>query len=130
MLIDELLILCEKYSVAGKTTGANVTNVIDFGVTTSEPGVNKRGGGYLNIQVTSTITGGTAPAITLVDSADNSTFAQVAGTGVISLAGLTKGTFVSIPLPKVKRYFTVQYSASSAATGEITVWVGDKATQH
>ena len=130
MLQDEALTLCEKYSVATKTTAANVTNVIDFGETTSIPGVNKRGGGYLNVQVTSTITGGTAPALTIVDSADNSSFAQVAGTGSISLASLTAGTVISIPLPKVRRYFTVKYGATAAATGAFTAWVGDKATQH
>ena len=130
MLRDELLTLCDKYSVAGKTSGANVTNVIDFGETNSIPGVNKRGGGYLNVQVTSTITGGTAPALKIVDSADNTSFAQVAGTGTISIAGLTAGTVISIPLPKVKRYLSVEYSASAAATGAFTAWVGDKATQH
>lgn len=130
MLRDELLTLCDKYSVATKTTAANVTNVIDFGETASIPGANKRGGGYLNIQVTSTITGGTAPALTIVDSADNSSFAQVAGTGTISLASLTAGTVISIPLPKVRRYFTVKYGATAAATGAFTAWVGDKATQH
>ena len=130
MLRDELLTLCEDYSLDGKTAAANVTNVIDFGETTSSPGVNKRGAGYLNIQITGTVTGGTSPAITIKDSADNASFAQVSGTGVISLAALTAGTIISIPLPKVKRYLTVAYSATAAATGKITVWVGDKATQH
>lgn len=130
MLRDELLTLCEDYSVAGKTAAANVTNVIDFGETTCVPGSNKRAAGYLNVQITATITGGTAPAITIKDSADNSSFAQVAGTGTISLAGMTAGTVISLPLPKVKRYLTVAYSATAAATGKFTAWVGDKATQH
>ena len=130
MLRDEKLTLCEKYSVSGKTSGANVTNVIDFGETTSIPGVNKRGAGYLNVQITSTITGGTAPILKVVESADNSTFTQVAGTGTISLAGLTTGTVISILLPKVKRYLSVEYGATAAATGSFTAWVGDNATQH
>lgn len=130
MLRDELLTLCEDYSLAGKTAAANVTNVIDFGETTSVPGVNKRGAGYLNVQVTANVTGGNAPAIVIKDSADNQSFAQVAGTGTISLAGLTAGKIISIPLPKVRRYLTVAYSATAAATGKITVWVGDNATQH
>ena len=130
MLRDELLTLCEGYSLAGKTAAANVTNVIDFGESNSVPGVNKRGAGYLNIQVTQTVTGGTAPSITIKDSEDNTSFSQVAGTGVISLGALPAGTIISIPLPAVKRYLTVAYSATAAATGEITVWIGDKATQH
>lgn len=130
MLRDELLTLCENFDVSGKTAAANVTNTIDFGETTCVPGVNKRAAGYLNVQITATITGGTAPAITVKDSADNVTFAQVAGTGTISLAGLTVGTVISIPLPKVKRYLTVAYSATAAATGKFTAWIGDNATQH
>ena len=130
MLHDNLMILCEKYSVGGKTSAANVTNVIDFGETKSIPGSNKRGAGYLNVQITTAISGGTAPVLTLVDSADNSSFAQVAGTGTISLASLAAGTIISIPLPTVRRYFTVKYGATAAATGAFTAWVGDKAAQH
>lgn len=130
MLRDEKLTLCEKYSVGGKTSGANVTNVIDFGETKSIPGVNRRGAGYLNVQVTTAISGGTAPVLKVVDSADNSSFTQVAGTGTISIASLPAGTVISIPLPAVRRYLSVEYSASAAATGAFTAWVGDKATQH
>ena len=131
MLRDEMLTLCEQYTAIGKTTAANVTNVIDFGETSSKPGTNKRGGGYLNVQVTQAFTGGTAPALTVVDSADNSSFSQVAGTGTISMSGLALGTIISIPLPTVRRYLTVKYGATATVTtGAFTAWVGDKATQH
>lgn len=131
MLRDEKLTLCEQYACSGKTSEANVTNVIDFGETSSVPGSNKRGGGYLNVQVTTSFSGGATPALKVKDSADNSTFAQVAGTGTISMVGLTAGTVFSIPLPKVRRYLTVAYSAGTAVSaGAFTAWVGDKATQH
>ena len=131
MLRDELLTLCEGYSAVGKTSEANVTNVIDFGETAVAPGVNKRGAGYLNIQVTTDFTGGATPAIKIVDSADNSTFAQVAGTGSYSLAGLKAGDYISVLLPKVRRYLTVAYSAGTAVSaGAFTAWVGENATKH
>lgn len=131
MLKDELLVLCTDYDSDGKTAEANVTNVIDFGETTCVPGVNKRGAGYLNVQVTEGFTGGNTPVLKIKDSADNQAFAQVAGTGTISLAGLALGTVISIPLPKVRRFLTVSYGASQAATaGKFTAWIGDNATQH
>lgn len=131
MLKDQVLVLCEDYDSDGKTAEANVTNTIDFGETSSVPGVNKRGAGYLNVQVTEAFTGGTAPVLKIKDSADNASFAQVAGTGTISMAGLALGTIISIPLPKIRRYLTVSYAATSAAaSGKFTAWVGENATQH
>lgn len=131
MLRDEMLTLCEGYTLSGKTSKANVTNVIDFGETKVAPGVNKRGAGYLNIQITADITGGATPAIEIRDSADNSTFAQVAGTGSISLVGMKAGDYISILLPKVRRYLTVAYSAGTAVSaGAFTAWLGDNATKH
>ena len=131
MLRDELLTLCESFDTTGKTAEEKVTNVLDFGEVVSTPGINKRGAGYLNVQVTETISGGTNSVLKIQDSVDNVSFATVSGSSTIVLSGLKEGDVVSTPLPKVRRFVTVAYSAGSGTdSGSFTAWVGDKATQH
>jgi len=73
---------------------------------------------YLFINVSQTFAGGTSLQATLQDSADNVTFADIAGVGgVIPLANLTAGKAFQVGLPiPTRRYTRVNYTVVGTMT--------------
>lgn len=117
-IIDAKLLLSDNQSIS---TTADTTNTLDFGGE-RELSNNYHGAGYVNIIITTTVAG-TSAAFKLQDSADNSSFADVAGTSV-TLTGATKGSRFTVKLPKTKRYVKGVFTIGSGTAGKATVFVG------
>ncbi len=111
------------------STNAPSTNVIDTGDTLADLSGNYRGAGYVNVIVSTALTG--ACSVAVQDSADNSTFADVAGCEV-ALSGNAKGATFTVKLPKTtKRYIrtAVKYSTKPTA-GAYIAYLGNPETDH
>lgn len=117
-IIDAKLLLSDNQSIAAT---ADTTNTLDFGGE-RELSNNYHGAGYVNIIITEAVAG-TSAEFKLKDSADNSTFADVAGT-TVSLTTAAKGKIFTIKLPKTKRYVKGVFTVSSGTAGKATVFVG------
>lgn len=82
---------------------------------------NPSGAGYLNVKVTSAMTG--ALTVTLNDSADGVTYTAVTN-GVITLpSGAAAGTIANIPIPMATRKYT-KVVPSVATAGKFDAWIG------
>jgi hypothetical protein len=115
MIIDKFLQVSNEQAV---TATAASTDVIDFGQTNPNTGISD----HLDLSITVDEAAAAAGAATVVfsiqDSADNSSFADVASTVAIGKAALPLGAQIVIPMPKLhRRYVRVNYTV---ATGPLT----------
>ena len=122
-ILDKFLQYSDKQAV---TTTAVSTNVVDAGATKNPAIGRDLGAGtplYLFVSVSQTFTAAGAGTLTatLQDSADNSSFADVASLGPFSLAQLTagRGFYVGLPIP-TRRYTRVNYTVG---TGPMTAGI-------
>ena len=114
MIIDKALQVSNEQAV---TSSAASTDVIDTGQTTPDLGASDL---YLVITTdeAATASGSATVTFSLQDSADNSSFADVAVTAAIGKATLVAGYQHIIPLPiKLRRYLRAYYTV---ATGPLT----------
>ena len=114
MLIDKALQVSNEQAV---TSSAASTDVIDTGQTTPDLGASDL---YLVITTdeAATASGSATVTFSLQDSADNSSFADVAVTAAIGKATLVAGYQRIIPLPiRLRRYLRAYYTV---ATGPLT----------
>jgi len=119
-ILDKFLQYSDKQLI---TATAVSTNVVDAGATKNPAIGRDLGAGtplylFINVGATFTAAGAATLQATLQDSADNSTFADVASLGPFSLAQLTagKGFWVGLPIP-TRRYTRINYTV---ATGPMT----------
>lgn len=117
-IIDAKLLLSDNQSISAT---ADTTNTLDFGGE-RELSNNYHGAGYVNIVITTAVAG-TSATFKLQDSADNSSFADVAGT-TVTLTGAAQGKIFTIKLPKTKRYVKGVFTVTGGTGGKATVFVG------
>ena len=122
-ILDKFLQYSDKQAV---TTTAVSTNVIDAGATKNPAIGRDLGAGtplylFVNVSQTFTAAGAGTLTATLQDSADNSSFADVASLGPFTLAQLTagRGFYVGLPIP-TRRYTRVNYTVG---TGPMTAGI-------
>jgi hypothetical protein len=122
-ILDKFLQYSDKQAV---TSTAVSTNVVDAGATKNANIGRDLGAGtplYLMINVSQTFTAAGAGTLTatLQDSADNSSWADIASLGTLSLAQLVAGMkyWVGLPIP-TRRYTRVNYTV---ATGPMTAGI-------
>jgi len=122
-ILDKFLQYSDKQAV---TATAVSTNVVDAGATKNPAIGRDLGAGtplflFLSVSQTFTAAGAATLVATLQDSADNSSWADVASIGPLSLAQLTAGTskWVGLPIP-TRRYTRVNYTV---ATGPMTAGI-------
>lgn len=113
-IIDKFLELSLAQAI---TVTAPSTNVIDAGATKSASLGRDIGSGeplFLEVNITTTMTGAGTLTIALQDSADNSTFADVLALPAIAVAALTAGKTYYVPLPAgMRRYIRANYTITS-----------------
>ena len=122
-ILDKFLQYSDKQAV---TTTAVSTNVVDAGATKNPAIGRDLGAGtplylFVNVSQTFTAAGAATLTATLQDSADNSSFADVASLGPFSLAQLVagRGFHVGLPIP-TRRYTRVNYTVG---TGPMTAGI-------
>lgn len=113
-IIDRFLQVSVLQSI---TVTAPSTDVIDAGATKTAGLGRDIGTGeplYLEVSVSTTMTGAGTLAIALQDSADNSSFADVLALPAIAVAALTAGKTYYIPLPAgMRRYIRANYTIAA-----------------
>ena len=115
MFIDKSLQVSDAQAV---TASAASTDVIDFGQANPNTGMDDRSSMVITVDEAAAATGAATVTISVQDSADNSTFADVAVTAAIGKATLVAGYQHVIPMPtKLRRYCRVYYTV---ATGPLT----------
>jgi hypothetical protein len=115
MFIDKLLQVSSEQVV---TASAASTDVIDFGQVNPNSGLNQNTTVAITVDEAAAAAGAATVAFSVQDSADNSTFADVAVTAPIGKAALPLGAQVLIPMPaQHRRYVRVYYTV---ATGPLT----------
>ena len=115
MFIDKALQVSSKQAV---TASAASTDVIDFGQANPNIGMDDRSKMVITVDESATASGAATVTFSVQDSADNSSFADVAVTAAIGKATLVAGYQHVIPMPtKLRRYVRVYYTV---ATGPLT----------
>lgn len=115
MFIDKSLQVSDAQAV---TASAASTDVIDFGQANPNTGMDDRSSMVITVDEAAAAAGAATVTISVQDSADNSTFADVAVTAAIGKATLVAGYQHVIPMPtKLRRYCRVYYTV---ATGPLT----------
>lgn len=115
MFIDNNLQVSNAQAV---TASAASTDLIDFGQANPNVGLDDRSNMVITVDEAATAAGAATVVFSVQDSADNSTFADVAVTAAIDKATLVAGHQVVIPMPtKLRRYCRVYYTV---ATGPLT----------
>lgn len=115
MIIDKFLQVSDAQAV---TASAASTDVIDFGQTNPNVGLDDRTSLVVTVDEAATAAGAATVTFSVQDSADNSTFADVSVTAAIGKAALVAGYQIVIPMPtKLRRYCRVYYTV---ATGPLT----------
>lgn len=115
MYIDKLLQVSNEQAV---TASAASTDVIDYGQTNPNSGLNDNVTLAITVDEAATAAGAATVVFSVQDSADNSTFADVYATPAIGKATLVAGYQILIPMPyKHRRYVRVNYTV---ATGPLT----------
>lgn len=115
MIIDKLLQVSDAQAV---TASAASTDVIDFGQANPNSGINHKTSLAITVDETATAAGAATVTFSVQDSADNSSFADVAVTAAIGKAALPAGAQVLIPMPVVHRRYVRAYY--TVATGPLT----------
>lgn len=115
MFIDKNLQVSDAQAV---TVTAASTDVIDFGQTNPNVGMDDRSSMVITVDTAAEAVGAATVTFAVQDSADNSSFADVAVTTAIGKATLVAGYQHVIPMPtKLRRYCRVNYTV---ATGPLT----------
>ena len=115
MYIDKALQVSNEQAV---TVTAASTDVIDFGQTNSDVGMSDHLSMVITVDEAATAAGAATVTFAVQDSADNSSFSDVAVTAAIGKATLVAGYQHVIPMPtKLRRYCRVNYTV---ATGPLT----------
>lgn len=115
MIIDKFLQVSSEQAV---TVTAESTDVIDFGQANPNSGMHGCLSMVVTVDVAATAVGAATVTFSVQDSADNSTFADVAVTAAIGKASLTAGAQIVIPMPVThRRYVRLNYTV---ATGPLT----------
>lgn len=115
MIIDKALQVSNEQTV---TATAASTDVIDFGQANPTTGLNPMMHMVIGVDQAATAAGAATVVFSVQDSADNSTFADVAATAAIGKAALTLGQQIVIPMPTAhRRYVRVNYTVG---TGPLT----------
>ncbi|MDD5176264.1 MAG: hypothetical protein PHQ05_07585 [Sterolibacterium sp.] len=115
MFIDKNLQVSNEQAV---TASAASTDVIDFGQANPDVGLDDRSNMVITVDEAATAAGAATVTFSVQDSADNSTFADVAVTAAIGKATLVAGYQHVIPMPtKLRRYCRVYYTVG---TGPLT----------
>lgn len=115
MYIDKLLQVSDAQAV---TATAVSTDVIDFGQANPNPGMTDLLKMVITVDESATASGAATVTFAVQDSADNSSFANVAVTAAIGKADLAAGQQIVIPMPtKLRRYCRVNYTVD---TGPLT----------
>lgn len=115
MIIDKLLQVSDAQAV---TASAASTDVIDFGQANPDVGMDGLSMMAITTNVAAAAAGAATVTFSVQDSADNSTWADVAVTAAIPKATLVAGYQHVIPMPtKLRRYCRVYYTV---ATGPLT----------
>jgi len=115
MIIDKFLQVSNEQAV---TATAASTDVIDFGQTNPNTGMSDHLDLSITVDEAATAAGAATVVFSIQDSADNSSFADVASTVAIGKAALPLGAQIVIPMPKLhRRYVRVNYTV---ATGPLT----------
>ncbi|MBR0568366.1 hypothetical protein J5J83_19770 [Azoarcus sp. L1K30] len=115
MLIDKALQVSSEQAV---TSSAASTDVIDFGQANPNSGMSGHLSAVITTDEAATASGAATVTFSVQDSADNSSFADVAVTAAIGKASLTAGAQIVIPMPiKHRRYVRVYYTVG---TGPLT----------
>lgn len=115
MIIDKLLQVSDAQAV---TASAASTDVIDFGQANPNSGINQITSLAITVDETATAAGAATVTFSVQDSADNSSFADVAVTAATGKAALPAGAQVLIPMPVVHRRYVRAYY--TVATGPLT----------
>ena len=115
MIIDKLLQVSDAQAV---TASAASTDVIDFGQANPNSGINHNTSLAITVDETATAAGAATVTFSVQDSADNSSFADVAVTAATGKAALPAGAQVLIPMPVVHRRYVRAYY--TVATGPLT----------
>lgn len=115
MIIDKALQVSSAQAV---TSSAASTDVIDFGQANPNTGMDDRSSMVITVSESAAASGAATVTFSIQDSADNSTFADVAVTAAIGKASLTAGQQIVIPMPvKLRRYCRAYYTVG---TGPLT----------
>jgi hypothetical protein len=115
MIIDKLLQVSDAQAV---TASAASTDVIDFGQANPNSGINHITTLAITVDETATAAGAATVTFSVQDSADNSSFADVAVTAATGKAALPAGAQVLIQMPVVHRRYVRAYY--TVATGPLT----------
>lgn len=115
MIIDKLLQVSDAQAV---TASAASTDVIDFGQANPNSGINHNTSLAITVDETATAAGAATVTFSVQDSADNSSFADVAVTAATGKAALPAGAQVLIQMPVVHRRYVRAYY--TVATGPLT----------
>ena len=111
MIIDKLLQVSDAQAV---TASAASTDVIDFGQANPNSGINQITSLAITVDETATAAGAATVTFSVQDSADNSSFADVAVTAATGKAALPAGAQVLIQMPVVhRRYVRAYYTVAS-----------------
>jgi hypothetical protein len=115
MYIDKQLQVSDAQAV---TASAASTDVIDYGQTNPNSGLNDNVVLAITVDEAATAAGAATVVFSVQDSADNSSFADVYATTTIGKATLVAGYQILIPMPyRHRRYVRVYYTV---ATGPLT----------
>jgi hypothetical protein len=115
MIIDKFLQVSDGQAV---TASAASTNVIDFGQTRPNTGMDDRSKMVITVGESATAAGAATVTFSVQDSDDGSTFADAAVTAAIGKANLAAGRQIIIPMPlTLRRYCRAYYTV---ATGPLT----------
>lgn len=115
MIIDKSLQVSSAQAV---TASAASTDVIDFVQANPDLGMDSHSSMVFTVSEAAAAAGAATVTFSVQDSADNSTFADVAVTAAIGKASLPVGAQVVIPMPvKLRRYCRAYYTIG---TGPLT----------
>lgn len=115
MFIDKLLQVSTNQAV---TASAASSDVIDFGQANPNVGLDDRSNMVITVSESAAAAGAATVTFSVQDSANNSSFADVAVTPAIGKAALVAGQQIVIPMPvNLRRYCRVYYTV---ATGPLT----------
>lgn len=126
MIIDKSLQVATAQAV---TVSAATTDVIDFGTTNPNTGMSDLLKMVFTVSAAVTAAGAGTVTFSIQDSADNSSFADVAVTAAIGKASLPAGAQVIIPMPVTHRryvrgYFTIGTGPLTGGTFSAQVVTG------
>ena len=111
MIIDKQLQVSDAQAV---TASAASTDVIDYGQTNPNSGLNDNVVLAITVDEAATAAGAATVVFSVQDSADNSSFADVYATTTIGKATLVAGYQILIPMPyKHRRYVRVYYTVAT-----------------